>query len=59
MKVIKDVVFQVNQNNLGLHYGEGVKKDLQENPNDAYPQNEGLSSINEGSQEIKEAFVKQ
>lgn len=53
MKVIKDEVFQVNQNNLGLHYDEGVGKVLQENANDAYPQNEVLSSIDEGSQEIK------
>lgn len=59
MKVIKDEVFQVNQNNLGLHYGEGVKKDLQENPNSPCLQNEELSSRDVGPEGIMEIFVQQ
>lgn len=59
MKEIKNEVFQVNQNNLVLHCGEGVEKVLQENANDTYHQNEVLSSIKEDSQEKKEAFLQQ
>ena len=59
MKVIKDEVFQVNQNNLGLHYGEGVEKALQENPNSPCRQNEELSSIDKDSVEMMEKFVQQ
>lgn len=59
MKVIKDEVFQMNQNNLGLHYGEGVEKALQENPNSPCLQNEELSSIDKDSVEIMDRFVQQ
>lgn len=59
MKTTKDVVFQVNQNNPGLHCGGGTKKDSQENANGTYLQNEELFSTGEDSQEIKEAFLRQ
>lgn len=59
MKVIKDEVFQVNQNNLGLHHGGGVEKDLQENPNSPCLQNEKLSSKDVDSEGIMETFLQQ
>lgn len=58
-KVIKDEVFQVSQNNLGLHYGGGVEKDLQESPNSPCLQNEELSSKDVDSEGIVETFVQQ
>ena len=59
MKVIKNEVFQANQNNLELHYGEGAEKGLQENSNSAYPQSEGLSSINGDSPQTVETSARQ
>jgi hypothetical protein len=59
MKVIKNEVFQENQNNLGSHDCEDAERVHQGNANDAYLQNEVLSSIGEDSQEIKGAFARQ
>lgn len=59
MKVIKNEVFQENQNNLGLHGYEDAERDLQENPNSPYLQNEELSSRDMRSEGIVGKFVQQ